>query len=234
LTEESSAGRRIPELISATGAPPESVKSHVLQNPRLVYVEAAQRAVTKQWIQKKREQLLEWLEAFHKKHPSATGAPIAAARLGLDASLANAVFDGMSEIRIQGEMIALAGHQAQFTDQEARALSSMEQVFRIAALQPPLLTEAMKASGLDAKASRSLVEILIKSQRLIRVSEDLVFHADAISQIRKSLSVHKGRRFSVPEFKDWMQVSRKYAIPLLEYLDRQRVTRRDGDSRVVL
>src|SRR6185437_11084113 len=144
LTEESGTGRRIPELVSATGAPAESVKSQVLQNPQLMYIEAAQRAVTKQWIRRKREQLLEWLEAFHKKHPSAPGAPIAAARLGLDASLANAVFDGMREIRIQGELIALAGHQAQFTDQETRALSSMEQVFRKAAFQPPPPAEAMK------------------------------------------------------------------------------------------
>ena len=48
------------------------------------------------------------------------------------------------------------------------------------------------------------------------------------------LSQHKGARFSVAEFKDWTGVSRKYAIPLLEWLDRERLTRRDGDSRVVL
>jgi selenocysteine-specific elongation factor len=38
----------------------------------------------------------------------------------------------------------------------------------------------------------------------------------------------------VPEFKSWTNISRKYAIPLLEYLDRQHVTRRDGDARIVL
>jgi selenocysteine-specific elongation factor len=48
------------------------------------------------------------------------------------------------------------------------------------------------------------------------------------------LAAQKGSRFSVPEFKEWTQISRKYAIPLLEYLDRQRVTRREGDARVVL
>ena len=69
---------------------------------------------------------------------------------------------------------------------------------------------------------------------MVRISEDLIFHTEAITHIRKSLAGHKGRRFSVPEFKEWTQVSRKYAIPLLEYLDRERVTRRDGDVRIVL
>jgi selenocysteine-specific elongation factor len=55
-----------------------------------------------------------------------------------------------------------------------------------------------------------------------------------IAHIRNSLSSHKGRRFSVPEFKDWIQISRKYAIPLLEFLDHQRVTKREGDLRVIL
>lgn len=234
LVEESSTGRRIPELVILTGAPADLIESLVLQNRELQFIEAAQRAVTKQWIRHKRESLLEWLKTFHTKNPSIAGAPIAAARLGLDASLASAVFEGFSEIRIQGEAIALASHRAQFTDGETRVLSRIEQVFRTAGTQPPLLAEALKLQGLDAKKSRYLLEVLIKNHRLVRVSDDLVFHADAIAQIRSLLAAHKGRSFSVPEFKDWMQVSRKYAIPLLEYLDRQHVTRRDGDARVVL
>ena len=79
-----------------------------------------------------------------------------------------------------------------------------------------------------------VLETLIKNRSLIRISGDLIFHADAIAHIRKSLAAHKGRRFSVPEFKEWTRISRRYAIPLLEYLDRERVTRRDGDVRVVL
>jgi len=234
LVEESGIGRRLSELVSSTGATPELIKSLVLENGELVFVETGQRVVTKLWIRQKRENLLEWLKRFHEKNLSTPGAPIAAARLGLDANLANAVFEGLPDIRIQGDVIALASHQAQFTDGEARALSSMEQVFRAAGFQPPPLAEGLKASGLDFKKSRYLIEILVKKQRLVRVSEDLIFHADAIAQMRRSLAAHKGRRFSVPEFKDWMQVSRKYAIPLLEYLDRQRVTRREGDARIVL
>jgi len=48
------------------------------------------------------------------------------------------------------------------------------------------------------------------------------------------LAPKKGQKFAVPEFKDWTGISRKYAIPLLEFLDRERVTRREGDARIVL
>ena len=78
------------------------------------------------------------------------------------------------------------------------------------------------------------MESLVKDGKLIRISADLIFHADVLAHIRQSLAAYKGRRFSVADFKSWTNVSRKYAIPLLEYLDHQRVTKRDGDVRVVL
>jgi len=69
---------------------------------------------------------------------------------------------------------------------------------------------------------------------LIKVGDDLVFHAGAIERLRRLLAAHRGERFTVAQFKDWTGVSRKYAIPLLEYLDRERVTLRQGDTRVVV
>jgi selenocysteine-specific elongation factor len=62
----------------------------------------------------------------------------------------------------------------------------------------------------------------------------LLYHTEAIEDLRQLLQARRGLRFSVPEFKDWTGVSRKYAIPLLEWLDRERVTRREGDKRLIL
>jgi selenocysteine-specific elongation factor len=61
-----------------------------------------------------------------------------------------------------------------------------------------------------------------------------VFHRSAIAKLRQLLAARKGQRFNVGDFKEWTGISRKYAIPLLEFLDRERVTRRDGNDRVVL
>ena len=70
--------------------------------------------------------------------------------------------------------------------------------------------------------------------KLIRVSEDLVFHSVAIAGLREIVAARRGERFTVTAFKEWTGVSRKFAIPLLEYLDREKVTRRSGADRVVL
>jgi selenocysteine-specific elongation factor len=234
LVEESETGRGLPELVRLTGVTETRLRSIITRNPTLVSVDDAQRVLTTAWIAEKRSKLVNWLTAFHTKHPSVVGAPIALARLGLDPQLATAVFDGFPEIRVQGDIVALANHKAQFSNQDARTLATIEGAFRQAGFQPPPPKQVLDSTGTDSKQARALLETLIKSKSLVRISEDLIFHADAITHIRKSLAGHKGRRFSVPEFKEWTQISRKYAIPLLEYLDRERVTKRDGDARVVL
>ena len=234
LIEESADGCGLPDLMRSTGIRLDEVKSRVAKNPQLAFSEGAQRVVSKAWIEERRRRLLEWLRDFHKKNPSAAGAPVSLARMGLEPSVAALIFDHLPAVRLQGDTVSLGTHRAQLSGAENRIISQIEGVFRRAALQPPTLNEALLSAGTDVKKGRAFLEALIKSQRLVRVSEDLVFHVDAISQVRKSLSERKGRRFSVPEFKEWTQISRKYDIPLLEYLDRQHVTRRDGDFRVVL
>jgi selenocysteine-specific elongation factor len=135
---------------------------------------------------------------------------------------------------MEGDLVALRGHKVQISSEESAALRRLEQEFRKAAYQPSPPNEILRSAAVEAKNGRALLERLIKDGKLVRVSENLVFHADVLAHIRKSLAAHKGRRFSVPEFKDWTQISRKFAIPLLEYLDHQHVTRREGDNRVVL
>ena len=234
LVEESMAGRRLKDLVRLTGLPLEDLKRLTAESSGLVLADGAQRAMSKSWIERRRQKLVAWLKEFHAKFPSQAGAPVAAARLGLEAGVAAVLFEGFPAIRVHGDTISLATHTAQFSRSEQEALSRIEQAFRNGAFQPPAVSDALRSGGADPNKARALLEMLIKSGRLVRVSEDLVFHTDVIAHIRKSLTTHKGRRFSVPEFKTWTQISRKYAIPLLEYLDRQKVTKREGDNRVVL
>lgn len=234
LIEESANGSHVSDLIKRTGMRFDELKSLIVSNPQIVFCEAAQRAVSNHWIQERARNFIDWLTAFHQKNPSAAGAPASLARLGLEPNLANLVFNHLPDVRVHGDLVSLASHKAQFSDDETQALRKIERAFREAGLQPPLMSEVLKSAASDIKKARGLLESLIKNQKLVRVTEDLVFHAEVVSHVRKSLSAHKGRKFSVPEFKEWTHVSRKYAIPLLEYLDRQRVTLRQGDLRIVL
>jgi selenocysteine-specific elongation factor len=70
----------------------------------------------------------------------------------------------------------------------------------------------------------------------VKISDDLVFHREALAELRRRVAEHKSRspKMDVAAFKELAGVSRKYAIPLLEWLDRERVTRREGDLRVIL
>jgi selenocysteine-specific elongation factor len=71
---------------------------------------------------------------------------------------------------------------------------------------------------------------------LIKVSDELVFHRSALEDLRRQMAVYKAKssKIDVAKFKELTGVTRKYAIPLLEFLDRERVTRRVGDAREIL
>ena len=229
LTEESPAGLSISQLVRLTGIPPESIA----QAPNLILVNG-QHLVSKRWVEQQRERLVEWLEAFHAKNPAAAGAPISQARLGVEQALLGPVFENFPVVSLRGDLVSLASHQPQVSAVDANALAQIEFAFRQAAFQPPPPNEVLAAAAANPKTARGLLESLLKDGKLIRISADLVFHAEVVTHIRQSLAAHKGRRFSVADFKSWTNVSRKYAIPLLEYLDHQRVTKREGDVRVVL
>ena len=234
LVDESKDGRCLPDLVRATGAMAEGIRDAVRSDPDLLFFKNGEHILTRAWLQNKRTKLFTWLTAFHAKNPSAAGAPLAAARLGLSPELAAIVMDGFSPLRVQGETIALVNHRAQLNSEQIQILSKIETAFREGGFQPPLPNEVLQEASADLKQSRTLLESLVKGKRLVRISESVIFHSEVVAHIRVSLAAHRGRRFSVPEFKEWMSISRKYAIPLLEYLDREHVTRREGDMRVVL
>jgi selenocysteine-specific elongation factor len=119
-------------------------------------------------------------------------------------------------------------------EDEEHARHAIESAFEQAGLAVPAVGEVLARSGVEPSRAKTLLQILLREKRLVKISDDLVFHSSALDGLRKLLAGHKGSRFNVSAFKDWTGISRKYAIPLLELLDRERVTRRDGDERLVL
>ena len=113
---------------------------------------------------------------------------------------------------------------------------TIEQVFASAGLKVPALKDVVSGLQIDKARAQKIVTLLLREKLLIKVSDDLVFHRGALDQLRTSLSKRKAKdpKIDVAGFKDLTGVSRKYAIPLLEYLDRERVTKRIGDERLIL
>ena len=175
---------------------------------------------------------------FHKANPLLPGCSKEELRTRVTPDVPVPVFEVLlsaaKQIVTTAEHVRLASHTLTLQSDEREAAAKIEAAFESAGLAVPSLQEVLRASGVDAARAKSLLQMSLRDKRLIRVSEDLVFHQRAIEGLRSQLASHKGQRFTVTEFKEWTGVSRKYAIPLLEWLDRERVTRRDGDARLVV
>jgi selenocysteine-specific elongation factor len=108
-----------------------------------------------------------------------------------------------------------------------------------AGLAPPDVSALQGDAGRPAGDLDRVVGLMVKARELVRV-DALVFHPQVLERLKRDVSALRaaapdGRAtVDVKTFKETYNVSRKYAIPLLEYLDRERVTRRAGDARVVL
>jgi selenocysteine-specific elongation factor len=179
----------------------------------------------------------QYLTKFHREQPLAAGCSKEELRTQLIPKAPAGVFEQLLSLDKQfvfaGEFARLATHKITLQADEQDASARIQAAFANAGLQVPALAEVLQSSGVDPSRSRTLLQLLLKERRLIRISEDLVFHISAVDALKSLLSQHKGQRFSVGEFKEWTGISRKYAIPLLEWLDRERLTRRDGDQRIV-
>ena len=187
------------------------------------------------------------LKEFHQSAPLETGMGREELRERIFAHLPAEVFRAVighlaerGEIMAEKDLLRLATHRIELSAEEKAAKDYLADLYARAALQPIALDEALAQAGpqfgIDPQRALRFAQMLINSGELVRIA-DLVFHRQALDELRVTLQrfkAERGVRIDVGAFKDLTGVSRKYAIPLLEYLDRQRVTRRVGDAREIL
>jgi selenocysteine-specific elongation factor len=185
-----------------------------------------------------RHLLIEACKNFHREHSLLPGMPKQDLKTAVMTDAAAEVFDhiltGAGELTQDGEIVRLKTHRVVLKQDEEQARAAIESAFEQAGLAAPAVTDVLKASGVESTRARSILQILLRERRLTRISDELVLHTSALAALRELLAAKRGQRFAVPAFKDWTNISRKYAIPLLEYLDREHVTRREGDERIIL
>jgi selenocysteine-specific elongation factor len=115
------------------------------------------------------------------------------------------------------------------------SLSAIAAIYRQAGLSAPLISEVAATLKLKQSELRGLVTLLLREKILVQMgSEDLFMHHEALARLRSEISELHGQTVDIARFKQLTGLSRKYAIPLLEYLDRQRITRKMGDQRLVI
>jgi selenocysteine-specific elongation factor len=192
-------------------------------------------------VRKTREKLVAALDAFHKANPLVGGVSKEELRekLGLHQTvmenlLAQLIRDRKTEVA--GEQVRLAGRGVELKDDEAKAKQQIEKAFADAGLKVPLMKEVLDKLPVDKARAQKLVTLLLRDRVLVKLADDLVFHQSALAGLRQLMAAQKAKapKIDVATFKDLLGVTRKYAIPLLEYLDQQRITRRVGDERIIL
>ena len=145
-----------------------------------------------------------------------------------------------SALIAEKDIVRRREHTRALSDEDSRLRDGLEKVYRAAALAAPSLNEALERAGVGVASQhgRKILQLLIDSGALVKVHGEMFFHRAALDDLTKKLREYAGqhldRAIDVAAFKDLAGISRKYAIPLLEYLDRQRVTRREGDRRIIL
>ena len=178
---------------------------------------------------------------FHRKNPLVAG--ISKEELRDQARTSSEVFtDALDalvrdrKLEVAAEIVHLPGRGVVMKDEEAESQKIIERAFASAGLKVPALKDVLAGLKVDKARAQKIVTLLLRDKVLVKISEDLVFHRDALQDLRKRMSSEKTKspKIDVARFKDMTGVTRKYAIPLLEYLDREHVTRRVGDERVIL
>jgi selenocysteine-specific elongation factor len=181
------------------------------------------------------------LEGFQTQNPLSPGMSQQTLRekFALNSEVFSAIVVQLAKegkVEAVGDIIRLRGRGVVMKDEEAESRKIIEQAFSSAGLKVPALKDVLAGLKIDKTRAHKLVTLLMRDKVLIKVSDDLVFHQLALNTLRKNLAAQKASspKIDVGRFKELTGVSRKYAIPLLEYLDRERVTKRIGDERVIL
>lgn len=192
---------------------------------------------------------LEELTSFHQREPLARGLARETLRERRFSRAAPEIFRAVlaylekeNAVVSEKDFVRHAAHEFSLSAADTELLRRLEQVYIEAALEPPAFDEALAriAAGKNTRThNRKILQLLIDNNQLARISDELFVHRDALNKLVEKLHDYashsnSGRLIDVAAFKELAGTSRKYAIPLLEYFDGERITRRAGNQRLIL
>jgi selenocysteine-specific elongation factor len=189
------------------------------------------------------------VERYHKREPLARGMLRETLREKLFAHSAPELFNGViarleaqSKVVSEKDIVRSSKHSVGLSEQETELSKHIEQIYLAAGVEAPTIDEAMTKANVAApqrNQARKILQLLIDDRTLVRIQAEMFMHTKVVQELKTKLQTYASqhepdRLIDVPGFKDLAGVSRKYAIPLLEFFDREQVTRRAGDKRLIL
>jgi selenocysteine-specific elongation factor len=235
-------GISMAQLVAETGWTKDRIETRLAQELKSGQVARAGGVLLqKSALEELKAHILQAAAEFHKKNPLVAG--IGKEELRSQVESAPEVFEdvaaqlvGEKKAEVLGDLVRLPGLGVVMKDDEAESKKKIEDAFATAGLKVPALQEVIAGLKVDKTRAQKIVTLLLRDKVLIKISDELVFHRGALEQLRRQMAAYKAKsaKIDVAAFKELTGVTRKYAIPLLEYLDREHVTKRVGDAREIL
>jgi len=243
LKQAGAAGARAGDLRARTPFGPEQLRrllEALQQSGRIL-------AVDREWYlhrdasDRLRSQSLAVLEAFHAENPLRGGISREELRGRVGHAQERVFAQFLTALEVEGlvkserDQVRLAAHAIRLSADQERVVKGLEADFRGAGAAPPSPEEALARLGVKGNERHELFQVLVADRTLVRVKESLFFHALALRSVQDQVVglLREKKEIAPADFKDLFGISRKYAIPLMEYLDAQRVTVRVGERRVL-
>ncbi len=172
----------------------------------------------------------EFLRSYHERHPLRKGAPKEELRSRLNMTpqvfaQTLSLLQESSALVEQGSLVRLGEHTPKLSGEQRRAADAYLTLLESSPYSPPT----------ESQPDADVLNLLADDGKIVRVSESVVFSAGAYREMVERVTGHLGERgeITVADVRDLFGTSRKYALALLEYLDKRRLTRRVDDARVL-
>ncbi|WP_097013806.1 selenocysteine-specific translation elongation factor [Pseudodesulfovibrio profundus] len=186
------------------------------------------------------DELLAFLGDFHKKHSMKPGVQRGELASSWGKALPQKFFHFIVERLLkQGDIVAeqevlrLKDHKVSMASDQAKVREIILGAYKEGGFTPPNLKDVLEQLNMDFKEAAPVFRVLQEQGELIRVKDDMYYHAAALNDIKARMLAFfaDSQEMSAPDFKGVTGLSRKYLIPVLEYFDKEKVTVRVGDVR---
>jgi selenocysteine-specific elongation factor len=181
------------------------------------------------------------VSAYHRDFPLREGFPKEELRSRKFPSNSNRIFQLLllemekeGALKVRAQAVTLRDFEPGPDTEQKKQIQQIRHVMAESAYLPPSWPDLSRTMGFDETKGTEFLQYLLRTGELVKVAEDLYFQKDILREIIAKVAAYikeKGE-ITVGELRDLLKTSRKYALPLLEYFDREKLTRRVGDKRL--
>ncbi len=243
-------GLNFNDLQARTGWRKEILQAAIKENlEKKSIVEAVNLLVGRTAFENLKMKTVAEIENYHQREPLAKGILQATLREKTYASLSPEIFKTVLEnlnkenkIAAEKDFVRLSSHNLELSGDEKVVRERIGKIYQNAKLEIPKLDDALTASvkgtKLNKEHARKIFQLFLNSDEIFKITDEFYFSKSEIEKligkVKAFAETSADRLIDVPKFKEIAGISRKYAIPLLEYFDREKITRRAGDKRLIL